>query len=386
MALRVIVLGGYGLFGKHVCLGLLGLHVRKLGALEVIIAGRSLAKASAWLSELRARAGSDLLVTQHWQARALDHQSASFPGQLAQLEPAALIHCGGPFQDQDHHVARVCIAIGAHYVDLADSRTFVSHITRLSAAALAAGVCVLSGASSVPALSSAVVNQLSTQFSRIDVIDVGISPGNRTERGLATVQAILSYCGQKFPNWRGGRWTQVVGWQRLRSHHYPAPVGKRWLVDCDVPDVGLMPAHIASAHTVQFGAGLELKLMHFGLFLLASLRRIRLLPNLRAFALPLWRISTWLERFGSDVGVMHVQLSGVDADNAERVLTWHLLAEAGAGPHVPATPAVALIKRLLTDMALPAGARTALGFFTLGELSSLWTDLPIRTEISEFAQ
>ena len=45
-----------------------------------------------------------------------------------------------------------CIAAGAHYLDLADARDFVARIGTLDAAARAAGVAIISGASSVPAL------------------------------------------------------------------------------------------------------------------------------------------------------------------------------------------------------------------------------------------
>lgn len=73
-------------------------------------------------------------------------------------------------------LAEECIRAGAHYVDLADSRfgvsirvlcgtdvasrrVFVEAIGALDSAAREAGVLVASGASSVPALSSAVIGR-----------------------------------------------------------------------------------------------------------------------------------------------------------------------------------------------------------------------------------
>ena len=58
------------------------------------------------------------------------------------------------------HVPRACIAAGIHYLDLADARDFVGRIGALDAAARAAGVAIISGASSLPALSGAVARRL----------------------------------------------------------------------------------------------------------------------------------------------------------------------------------------------------------------------------------
>ena len=68
-----------------------------------------------------------------------------------------VVHTSGPFQRQDHRVARACIAQGCHYLDLADARDFVVSIGELDAAARERGVIVVSGASSVPCLTAAVI-------------------------------------------------------------------------------------------------------------------------------------------------------------------------------------------------------------------------------------
>ena len=57
------------------------------------------------------------------------------------------------------------------------------------------GVTVLSGASSVLALSSAVVVALSKVMDEIDLIGSVILPGNRTPRGISVVHAILAQVG-----------------------------------------------------------------------------------------------------------------------------------------------------------------------------------------------
>ena len=374
--LRVLVLGGYGLFGRHICMGLRRLSLQHSRPIEVWIAGRSSLKAQACLNEILALSS---VAPQSWHAIALDHEHADFAAQLANLRVDLVIHSAGPFQAQRYHVAQAAIACGANYVDLADSRAFVSGISALDAAARAANVVVLSGASSVPAISSAVLDALAPAFAQIDSIDVGISPGNRTERGLATVAAILSYVGEPIPNWRNGRWIRAWGWLSLRRFRYPEPAGTRWLADCDVPDVSLLVEHIPGVRDVRFGAGLEQPLLHFGLYALAIARRYHLLPNLVHFAKPLQRASTWLQNLGSDIGAMHVKLQGTKHDGSSHEATWTLVATDGSGPNVPATPAVTFVREMAEGTSHRYGARPCVGEFSLAALELQWQGLPITT-------
>ena len=79
---------------------------------------------------------------------------------LRALSADVLINASGPFQHHDYALPRACIAAGCHYIDLADARAFVTGIGVLDAEAKAAGVSVVSGASSVPGLSSAAVQRI----------------------------------------------------------------------------------------------------------------------------------------------------------------------------------------------------------------------------------
>lgn len=70
-----------------------------------------------------------------------------------------------------------CIECSAHYIDLADDRRFVCDIAELDNQAKDKGVLIVSGASSVPGLSSAVVERYQNQFSTIESINLAIAPG-----------------------------------------------------------------------------------------------------------------------------------------------------------------------------------------------------------------
>lgn len=252
-------------------------------------------------------------------------------------------------------------------------------IGRLDAQARAAGLAVVSGASSVPALSGAAADLLAQGLARVDEIDIGISPGNRTERGLSTVQAILGYCGRPLP---GAPTTH--GWSGTRHHAYPSPVGRRLLSPCDVPDLVLLPERFAGRPAVRFGAGLELRFLHRGMNMMADLTRRGWVRDWSRHATLLRRAADLFRHLGSDAGAMHVTLSGTTPQGQPRRRTWQLLATDGDGPFVPTLAAVALLHRLQrahadsTSLAALAGARPCLGLLALGDFEQAAMGLHIR--------
>lgn len=173
----VLILGGYGNFGKRIATALVADNI------PVIIAGRTSQKAEA-LKSLLPEALTDIAIFDAFR---------ELGEQLERLKPAIVINTCGPFQSSNYSIAETCIRQGVHYVDLADGRDFVTGITALDEQAKANNVCVIGGASTVPGLSSAVLEHYKHEFSEIDNLKYGISPGQKAERGLATTQGILSY-------------------------------------------------------------------------------------------------------------------------------------------------------------------------------------------------
>lgn len=356
-AAHVVVIGGYGFFGRRL--------VERLSAhasLTVTIAGRSQAQAQTLADTLQPKARATL------RAAAIDVHAPDFDQHLRLLAPDLLIHTGGPFQGQDYHVARACIAAGVHYIDLADGRLFVQDIATLDEAAKQAGVLVVSGASSVPALSGAAVDSLTRDMRAVDSIDIGISPGNRTERGVSTIQAILTYCGKPLPfEDKSGK--RVFGWSGTWRHTYPAPVGERLMSPCDVPDLALFPQRYAGTPHVRFGAGLELRLLHRGMNAMAALARAGLVNNWARYTRWLKAASDWFLNWGSDVGGMHLRVEGLHADGTPRSRLWHLLAIRGDGPYVPTLAAAALVRRFLEGTLPQRGAMPCIGLLTLDDFA-----------------
>lgn len=359
MPWTVLLLGAYGLFGARIAARL----AREPGW-RLLLAGRDARRAE----DLASRCSADARTVAELVPLAVDAHGASFETVLAHERPQLVVHCAGPFQGQDYAVARRCLAAGAHYLDLADGRDYVQRFAvELDALARGHDRLAVTGASTVPGLSAAVVDHYRARFARLDGIEIGISPGNRTERGLATVAAILSYVGRPLP-WREyGRESRVYGWQRLLRHTYPAPVGRRWLAACDVPDLALFAERYGPLDHLRFRAGLELRRLHFGLWLLSWLARMHVVRDLAHHAPRLKRMSEWFARAGSDAGAMYVALVGTGDDDAARRLSWEIVARDGDGPEIPATAAVVIARKLAHGELRVRGARACVDLFTLEE-------------------
>lgn len=354
MTTKILILGGYGLFGGMISQNLCGQE-----NIQVIIAGRSLEKAQ--------RFAASCPQTPHAPDVAVLDIEGGFAEKLAAIAPDIVIHTCGPFQGQDYGVARACIAQGCHYIDLADARDFVAHIDRLDHDARAKNVSIISGASSVPCLTAAVIDAYLPRFQQVYNIDAGISTAQRTNRGKATTAAMLSYAGKSFETKINGHMHSVYGWLGLTRRRYPN-IGPRWLADCDVPDLALFPKRYPHVGTIRFRAGLEISLMQWVLSALAFLVKAGMLSSLERFAPALLKISRLFDFLGSSTSAFHLRLSGRGLDGKDSTKTFFLLARQGDGLHIPTIPAILLAKRLAAkDTALPAGAMPCLGLVTLDE-------------------
>ncbi len=348
----VLVLGGYGFFGARIAQALAADP-----AISLLIGGRNRAKAEA-----TARANG---LAAH-QGFVLDAQAPDLAAALRARAVQTVIHTAGPFQGQDYAVARAAISAGANYIDLADGREFVANISQLNEIAKEKGVLVTSGASSLPALSSAVVDRYRERFSRLDSIQHAIASGARAP-GLATMRGVFSYCGKPFKRWENGQWQVTHGWLDLHRYRYPAPVHTRLLGSCDVPDLVLFPQRYPGVKTVKFHAGFASALGHLVVWGGALLVRLNCLTSLVPMVRPLNTISRWIEPLISDKGAMFVSMQGVDHDGRPLELVWHLIATHNHGPHIPCGAAIALARKLAHGPSLPHGAMPCMGLLNVEE-------------------
>lgn len=299
---------------------------------------------------------------------------------LAAHRPDLLIDAAGPFQGCHHQVSLACVRASVPYLDLADARAFVTGIASLDQAARAAGVAIVAGASSVPALSGAVARRLADGLDAVRAVEISISASNRATSGRSVAAAILSYVGRPIRLWRGRRWTQGWGWQELRRETFviegkPALTG-RWLALADVPDHALMPDMLPGRPTVTFRAGTDIALQTLSLWLLSwpvRWLRVASLARLAFMVPPLQRLTCFL---GSDRSAMSVTLKGLSGGRGiER--RWTLIADDGDGPEIP-TLAAALLAEAILAGAIPPGAGDASRLLDLEQFEPLFASLSVR--------
>jgi NAD(P)-dependent dehydrogenase (short-subunit alcohol dehydrogenase family) len=366
---RILVLGGYGGFGGRLTRRLAG------RGHHVLVGGRNAAKAAAFCAGL---AGTEPVVAD---------RDGGIGRLLAEHRPDLLIDAAGPFQGIGYHVPLACVRASVPCLDLADARGFVAGIGSLDDLARAAGIAVISGASSVPALSGAVARGLADGLDRVSAVELSISASNRATAGASVAKAILSYVGKPVQLWRGRRWTEAWGWQEFRRETFavegsPALRG-RWVALADVPDHQLLPEMLPGRPAVTFRAGTDVALQTLGLWFLSwPVRWLRKGSAARlAFLLPpLKRLTGAL---GSDRSAMRVTLKGVRGTRGIQ-RQWTLIADAGDGPEIPTLAAVLLAEAVLAGT-VPPGARNAGSLLGLHDFEPLFSSLAVRHRTVEVA-
>lgn len=364
----ILVLGGYGGFGGRLS--------RRLAAAghEVVVAGRRLREAERFCAGVPGC--RPLAADRNGDVAAL----------LAAERPALVIDAAGPFQNSAYGVPLACAAAGVPYLDLADDRAFVAGIGRVAAATPPISP-VVSGASSVPALSGAVVRHLAEGMERVTAVEAAISASNKAAAGPSVAAAILASVGRPLSLRRGGRWTTGHGWQDMRLERFELAdgpsLGRRLVALADVPDPELLPPRIAGTPAVTVRAGTELGFQNVALWL-ASWPVRWLGGSLRPLARWLRRLQRLTAGLGGDRSGMVVRVFGL-ADGRRVERRWTLVAERGDGPEIPTLAAGILAERVLAGGCRP-GARDAGEELSLADFEPLFSGLAIRHETVELPQ
>lgn len=364
--MRTLVLGGYGNFGARIC--------RALAAdpsIRLLVGGRDESRARALAGELGP--GTEGI--------AVDLAAPGFSAVLQRLGVELLIHSAGPFQGQSYRVALAAARAGAHYIDLADGRRFVCDFpAALDASFRAAGRVGISGASTVPALSSAVVEELTRHWRAVDSVDICIAPAQTAPRGKATLAAVLSCCGEPIQVWDEGRWQARRGWAgpaRVRFARMRSRLGAL----CDIPDLELFPARYGVANRVMFRAALEVGVTQRAFAALAALRTAGLLKRPAKLAAPLHAVAKAFDVLGSALGGMVVGVEGDDAAGRRVRREWHIAADNDRGPEIPCMAAILLARRLACGRSMAPGAHVCMGLLGLDDFRPEFERWDMQTDL-----
>lgn len=367
--MKVLILGGYGVFG-----GRLAELLSDLPALELLIAGRDRARAEAFCARYTGLAAVHPLV--------LDR--ADIAQGLRAERPDLVVDASGPFQDYGsdrYRVISACIDARIDYLDFADAADFVFGVSRFDTMAKATGIFVLSGVSSFPVLTAAVIRELAKTM-RIASVEGGIAPSPYAGIGLNVMRAVLGYAGAPVELRRHGQAGQGIGLAETMRFTIAVP-GRLPLRNIrfslvDVPDLRVIPPEHPTMTDIWMGAGPVPEILHRMLNLLAKARARLGLPSLEPLA-PLFHAVQIRMRFGEHRGGMFVRARGTAADGRDVERSWHLLAEGNDGPTIPSMAAEAIIRKLLAGERPDAGARPAVHALELADYQALFAHRTIFT-------
>ena len=373
--MKILILGGYGVFG-----GRLAHLLRDCPELSLLIAGRSGAKARRSCAALGGAITAEPL--------ALDR--ADIFSALAQHKPDLVVDASGPFQDYGadrYRVVEACIAAGADYLDFADGADFVFGIEQFDHRAKAAGVFVLSGVSSFPVLTAAVLREMA-QHMDIREVEGGIAPSPYAGIGLNVMRAVVGYAGAPVKLTRGGKRSAGVGLAESRRYTVAVP-GKLPLRNIhfslvDVPDLQVSPREHVGMRDIWMGAGPVPEVLHRILNLFAKARHRLRLPSLEPLSPLFYRVLNWM-KFGEHRGGMYVHAKGErDGERVER--SWHLLAEGDDGPFIPSMAIEGMVRKQLAGVRPEAGARPATRALELSDYNALFAGRTIYTGFRDEVQ
>jgi hypothetical protein len=370
--LTLLVIGGYGTFG-----GRLVELLQDEPRLTLIVAGRSILRATVHCKALD-QAKAKLVPA------AFD-RDGDLGAQLTVHRPDIVVDASGPFQAYGadrYRLVEACIAAHASYLDLADGSDFVAGIAAFDAAAAKAGIYVLSGVSSFPVLTAAVVRHLAGDMAKVEAIHGGIAPSPFAGVGLNVIRAIAGYAGQPAKLRRNGRLTVARPLtEHMRFTIAPPgrlPLRRTWFSLVDVPDLSVLADLWPEASTVWMGAGPVPEVLHRALVALAWLVRLKLLPSLSPLA-PLMYLASNRLAWGEHRGGMFVQVRGITKLGGATERSWHLLAEGDDGPLIPSMAIEALVRKALEGCRPRTGARPAVRELELDDYDRLFARRTIHT-------
>lgn len=214
---RIVVLGGFGFFGKAVA------ELLRADGAAPLLGSR--------------RRGADVVVDVEDPASL---RTALKPGDV-------LVDTVGPFQKRSPALVEAAIGIGCDLIDLSDSVRYTRAI--LDREQHIAGIRVLTACSTLSAISAAAIRKTGIEPRRLTV---ALAPASRRVARPGTGGSLLAQVGAPIDVFRDGRWSAATGFAETRGFHMPPPFGRVRGGLLESVDAVMLPRIWPSLETVEF--------------------------------------------------------------------------------------------------------------------------------------
>lgn len=307
--LRVLIPGGYGVFGS-----LLAAELLATTSARLVIAGRDSEKAAHICRSLGGVRCEPLALDLRDRDAFRRVASGCF----------AVVCAAGPFQDLDPELPLVAVEAGAHWLDISDHEGWVIPLLEKGdASAREAGRTILPGLSTVPALSGVLVRWARQRLPESEKTRITLFIGNRNRKGAGSIASAFD-----------SEFDEAVP--------VSLPIGRRLAYRFRSPDRALLKKELGL--DAEFRVAFEWSLANW------------LLPRARpragsrlARARFLSRLSAPFRAFGSDVSCLQAEVFGPQGNG---VAEW-LLAR---GQRLAILPAAIALEALLAGELRGPGA------------------------------
>ena len=216
---KVLILGGTGRIGRAIAADLL----RHTDA-EITLGGRN-------------AAGTTIVGGLGERVQFCPLDLADRAGLTTAIAAADLvIHAAGPFHQRDSEVLQLCIAEGAHYLDVSDHRSFTEKVRLHKSEAIAAGITAITNTGIFPGLSNAMVRQDVEALDEVDRVHLSYVVAGSGGAGPTVMRTTFLSLQHPFSAWIDGQWQTVSPYSDRETIQFPEPYSAANVFWFDMPE------------------------------------------------------------------------------------------------------------------------------------------------------
>ena len=219
---RIIVFGGYGVFGSQAA------RVLANWDMPLTIAGRDLAAAEEFARTLGgdcSAVAANLTQTHNCRAALAGH--------------AVALNCAGPLSGHCEPLLNTCLQAGVHYADIIDDRRHAAVVRSFGGKFQQRGLAAVYGCSSLPGISGALALLAKEKATpQVHRVRVTLFIGNNNPKGQAAVWSLVEGLGETIAAPQG----TLYGFCDREVVQLPAPFGRRGVFNFESPEYDLFPS------------------------------------------------------------------------------------------------------------------------------------------------